>query len=70
MIKHIILNQWSDYEIFEDGRFFLWRVKVYRKLELFYYSHGVIITHWKNYLLYLYSLKTGNATEVVNDNRT
>ena len=26
---------------FEDGRFFLWRVKVYRKLELFYYYHDV-----------------------------
>ena len=30
----------------------------------------VIITHWKNYLLYLYSLKTENAAEVVNDKRT
>ncbi len=30
----------------------------------------VIITHWKNYLLYLYLLKTEKAAEVVNDKRT
>ena len=41
MIKHIILNQWSDYDIFFrtgvffGDSFFLWRVKVYRKLEHF-----------------------------------
>ena len=31
---------------------------------------GVTIVHWKNYVLYLYSLKTEKAAKVMNDKRT
>ena len=49
---------------------FLTYLLTYLEDNILKHVQGVTIVHWKNYLLYLYSLKTENAAEVVNDKRT
>ena len=44
MIKHIILNQWSDYDIFLGRAFFFYRsFHVYQHLTSFSHMRGALV---------------------------